>query len=233
MKDHFDAQAYIEALKQLYKKSSNAETAFWMEKYMKNNFKCYGIKKPERDLIKKDFIIRHGYPPVQETEKVVERLWREPERELQYFAMDLLYRFRKILNLRIIELYEKIITEKSWWDTVDYISASLVGYYFEIHKSEIQTYTSKWMNSGNMWLQRSCILYQLKYKKATDFELLKNFILQCNTSREFFIQKAIGWALREYSKTDPFKVAEFVANNELKPLSRREAMRIIVSRKLI
>jgi 3-methyladenine DNA glycosylase AlkD len=83
------------------------------------------------------------------------------------------------------------------------------------------------MNSGNMWLQRTALLFQLKYKKATDVNLLSDYILRLQGSKEFFINKAIGWILREYSKTDPDWVIQFVQNNNLANLSRREALKWI------
>ncbi|MCK5077528.1 MAG: DNA alkylation repair protein, partial [Calditrichia bacterium] len=114
---------------------------------------------------------------------------------------------------------------KSWWDTVDFIATNLVGPLFEKYSELIIPYTKKWMDSGNIWLQRTSILFQLKYKEKTDFKLIIGFIQQCSSSNEFFIQKAIGWILREYSKTDASTVIEFVKNNKLAPLSEREALK--------
>jgi len=224
----FDAHRYVENFKTIYAQNSNSETAFWMKKYMKNKFDYFGIKKPERDLIKKEFHSQFGWPPPENINEVVMLLWQEPERELQYFAMEMLFKFRKNISTTIIKLYEEIITSKSWWDTVDYIAVKLVGNYFKVFPGQIPLVTQKWMASDNMWLQRSCILFQLTYKKDTNVDLLFSFIRPCTGSKEFFIQKAIGWALREYSKTNPRVVLTFAEQTPLKPLSRREALRIMM-----
>jgi len=227
MTNLFNSDAYTFQLRQQYSLNASPDTAFWMEKYMKNKFKAFGLKRPQRDVINKEFIADYGFPPQDKLFEVVNMLWQMPEREMQYYAMELLYRFRKQVKKEDICFYENIITQKSWWDTIDYIAVNLVGNYFKNHSEQIPLITSQWMASGNMWLQRICMLFQLKYKKETDYELLFSFIKQLNTSKEFFIQKAIGWALREYAKTNPNEVINFVNNTPLKPLSKREALRRI------
>ena len=124
-----------------------------------------------------------------------------------------------------IHLYERLITDESWWDTIDLIAPSLVGYHLQQYPEERMQYINKWISSGNIWLQRSCILFQLKYKLDVDTRLLSSIILELKDSREFFIRKAIGWMLREYSKSDPGFVVRFVQNNELSGLSHREALK--------
>jgi 3-methyladenine DNA glycosylase AlkD len=114
----------------------------------------------------------------------------------------------------ILDLWE--LPERACW---------LVGNHFKCFPEFIKPYTEKWMKSGNMWLQRTVILFQLDYKEKTDVELLFKNIKKCTDSKEFFIQKAIGWALREYSKTDAATVINFVENNKLAPLSKREALK--------
>jgi len=225
----FNANNYVEQFSNVYLQNANKEVAYWMTKYMKNRFTAYGIKRPLRDIINKEFLKEFGFPPFEAINEVVRLLWQKDERELQYFAMELLFKFRKNITPEIINLYEEIITTKSWWDTVDYIAVKLIGNYFKVFPEQITAVTQKWMSSGNIWLQRSCILFQLKYKNATDTDLLFSFITPCTASKEFFIQKAIGWALREYAKTNPQAVLTFAAQTPLKPLSRREALRIIVS----
>jgi 3-methyladenine DNA glycosylase AlkD len=152
-------------------------------------------------------------------------LWEQPEREFQYFAMEMVEKFRKKAPAGMIGTYELMILGKSWWDTVDFIAAVLVGGHFRRFPEMVAPYTGKWMASGNIWLQRTALLFQLKYKKETDFGLLATFITFLAGSREFFIRKAIGWALREYSKTDPQRVKAFVTATPLAPLSRKEALR--------
>jgi 3-methyladenine DNA glycosylase AlkD len=102
-----------------------------------------------------------------------------------------------------IKLIEYCLQQKSWWDSVDGIASDWLGPYFKLFPEQIVPVTSQWNKSKNMWLQRSSIMFQKAYKKDTDTTLLSRYILNCAHSKEFFIQKAIGWALREYSKTDP------------------------------
>ncbi len=126
-----------------------------------------------------------------------------------------------------ILLYEYMITHKSWWDTVDFIAAVLVGAYFKAFPNKRNDITKRWMSSNNIWLQRSTLLFQLKYKETLDTEFLARTINNLLGSEEFFINKAIGWVLREYSKTNKDWVLKFAAKTSLHSLSKREALRLI------
>jgi len=201
-----------------------------MEKYMLNKFPYFGIQKPQRVVIYKGFFAANGLPAPDELESVVKALWNLPQREYQYFANTLLEKFINKVDKEFIETYEWLLLEKSWWDTVDLIAAKLVGGHFKRFPELIGPMTEKWMASGNMWLQRSALLFQLKYKSQTDTELLFRYILQLSASKEFFIQKAIGWMLREYSKTDADTVVHFVESHELAALSKREALKWLKNR---
>ena len=222
-----NSREYLDHLSAAYQLRANPEKAAYMKKYMLGQYAYFGLAAPERRELQKQFIRDHGLPGPAELEEITMALWSQPEREFQYFAMEMLEKYRKKVPENFIATYEKMILGKSWWDTVDYIAAVLVGEYFKRFPGAIVPVTSKWMSSGNMWLQRTCILFQLKYKKQTDFELLTSFILPVAGSKEFFLRKAIGWALREYSKTDPSQVTGFVHAVELSNLSRKEALRRI------
>lgn len=216
---------YIEPLVKEFRKNANPENAEPMAKYMKNLFPYLGIKTPERREIIKKFFKEYGLPEILDLEEIIRDLWELPEREFQYFAIGLLRKCEKKVDKSIIELYEYLITTKSWWDSVDGIASWLVGSLFQRFPEMIETYAQKWIKSGNMWLQRTVILFQLNYKDKTDVMLLGMSIMSVADSKEFFIQKAIGWALREYSKTDAQAMINFVENNELAPLSKREALK--------
>ena len=127
----------------------------------------------------------------------------------------------------MINLMEYMIVKKSWWDTVDHAASDLTGPYFKLFPEQIIKITGRWNGSDNFWLQRSSIMFQKKYRKDTDTLLLSKYILLHTDSKEFFIQKAIGWALREYGKTDQAWVKRFVQQNKLSPLSKREALKSI------
>lgn len=220
---------YVSEVAKTFAQHANPENAAYMKKYMKNHFDFLGIRTPVRKEIAKPYLSKDKLPPLNEIPQIAEQLWKEEAREFQYFAISMLQKVGKKAPADWIDLYESLIIKKSWWDSVDGLAGWSMGAHFEKYPDLIADYTNKWMNSGNMWLQRTCILFQLKYKEQTDFELLKSFIIPLTGSKEFFIQKAIGWALREYGKTNSQAVTTFVGNTTLAPLSRREAMRIILA----
>ena len=224
---------YLVFLEEEFIAVSNEKEAIAMKKYMKNKFEFFGIKSPLRKEIYKIHKEKNGLLPDENFDEIVKWCWQQPQREYQYFAMEFLKRRMKKTDIQIIELYEFMLLEKSWWDTVDFIAANLLGDYFKKYPDQILPITNRWMQSGNMWLQRSCLLFQLKYKQATDIKLMTNFILELNGSKEFFINKAIGWVLREYSKTKPAFVVDFVVVNSLSNLSQREALKWMRSRSLV
>jgi len=216
---------YIIPLSKSFEANKNEENAFFMKKYMKGQYEYFGIKSPERREIMKDFLKKHGLPDVQYINEITKDFWQLPQREYQYVVMEILGRMAKKAEKERIDLYKYLVVNKSWWDTIDFIASNLVGVHFQKYPELIKPYTEKWMESGNMWLQRTSLLFQLKYRKKTDLELLTNYILQLQGSKEFFINKAIGWILREYSKTDAEWVTEFVNKHQLAPLSHREALK--------
>ncbi|MBN1251103.1 MAG: DNA alkylation repair protein [Bacteroidales bacterium] len=219
---------YINLLKVEYINNKNELNAIAMSKYMKNKFDFCGIKSPLRKEIDKSFFKDYGFPESENIEEIISNLWQQPEREFQYFAIQLLEKEIKIkVDENRINLYKKLIISKSWWDTVDAISSLLVGKFFTYYPDLIENEMQKWNKSENMWLNRSSIIFQLKYKQQTNIELLSKFIKKHLNSKEFFIQKAIGWALREYSKTNPDFVVKFVNDNKLAPLCHKEALKII------
>jgi len=214
---------YLGSLIKSYKENVDPIYAKPMAKYMKNQFPYLGIKTPKRKQLFKDFIKEFGLPELSELKQITLELWELPEREFQYTALGILRKYTKRWDEYFIDILEQLIITKSWWDSVDGIASWLVGEHFKRFPQHRDEYIGKWMRSGNMWLQRTCILFQLSYKEKTDVMLLGGIIMSLNTSKEFFIQKAIGWALREYSKTDADAVINFVENNELASLSKREA----------
>lgn len=216
---------YLMPLSSLFQENSNGEIAFYMKKYMKGQYDYFGIKAPERRELKKAFLQKYGLPENSLLNEIVGECWALPQREYQYFIMEVLERSAKKAEKERIELYEFMIISKSWWDTVDYIAANLVGTHFQKYPELTKAVTEKWMASGNIWLQRTALLFQLKYKKKTDINLMARYIDRLQGSKEFFINKAIGWILREYSKTDGGWVREFVNLRSLAPLSHREALK--------
>ncbi len=157
--------------------------------------------------------------------EILLELWDLPEREFQYSAIGLLGKFEKQLPPAFIDTLETLLVTKSWWDTVDSLAAGPVGSHF-LRFPEIREKTlTKWRHSDNFWLRRTCIIHQLNYKEKTDFTLMKEIITENLGSKEFFINKAIGWALRQYSRVDEEGVRQFVADAPLAPLSAKEALK--------
>lgn len=144
------------------------------------------------------------------------------------FAQELVHKYIKDFKKGDIELLEYMVTHKSWWDTVDFIAANSMGTYFKLYPELRKQYVKKWLASDHMWLQRSALLFQLKYKDSLDEELMAYAIKALLGSKEFFINKAIGWSLRQHSRTNPKWVTNFVRSTPtLANLSKREALRLI------
>jgi 3-methyladenine DNA glycosylase AlkD len=216
---------YLQPLEASFHQNANPDKAILMKKYMKDRFDFFGIPSPLRKEIFREHKLKYGLIPAGKEEEIVQWCWQQTEREYQYFAMEFLNKTAKKADEKIIELYVYTLTRKSWWDTVDFIAANLVGTYLKRFPEKTEALTSEWMVSGNMWLQRTCLLFQLKYKSETNTELLHQFISRLSESNEFFIRKAIGWILREYSKTDADFVFSYVAKYPLSALSQREALK--------
>jgi 3-methyladenine DNA glycosylase AlkD len=220
---------YAEALRLSLSHRADAVQAGPMRAYMKDRFPFFGIKSPVRASLVRDFITARGLPPIDEIESVAMRLWQAPERECQYAALDLTERSLKRLPPESIAWIERLIVTKSWWDTVDQIASHLVGGLFRTYPDLRDQWIDRWRIADDLWLRRTTLIFQLGAKRETDAELLFALIQENLASREFFIQKAIGWALREYAKTDRPAVEAFVAATPLAPLSRREALKWIAS----
>jgi 3-methyladenine DNA glycosylase AlkD len=218
--------SYLLPIITYFKNNATANNKEGAEKYMLHQFEFFGVKAPVwRKIIKQHF--KKSLPAFNEVEAIVHDCFAHPMREMQYTGIELLTQYKKEWNIKTIRLIEYIITNKSWWDTVDHATAHLCAVYFKQFPEQKEKITGKWNHSANIWLQRCSILFQLKYKKETDVLLLSNYINHCASSKEFFIQKAIGWSLREYAKTNPNWVKMFVQKNALSPLSKREALKRI------
>jgi len=219
--------AFINTLEIKFEQHANPKIALEQKAYMRNQFEFYGIKATERREIQKPFFIKEFLPKKDELENIVKSLWEKPQRDYQYFSQEFAFNYVKQFEKTDIELFEYMVTHKSWWDTVDFIAANLMGAYFKKYPEQINVTIKKWLNSNNIWLQRSALLFQLKYKENLDTVLLASTINSLLGSKEFFINKAIGWILREFSKTNPKWVLEFAGKTALSSLSRKEALRLI------
>jgi 3-methyladenine DNA glycosylase AlkD len=204
----------------------NQEQAKKMSAYMKDNFAYLGIQKPLRGELQKEF-----FKKAKNNQKVnwdlIYMLWNLPEREFQYLAVDYLLALKDSLQKSDLDRVKRLIINKSWWDSVDPLATNITGILCAKYPELVQSDILSWAESDNIWLVRVGVLFQLKYKENTDIELLALIIRKNSNSKEFFITKAIGWALREYSKTNKEWVKSFLGCNILQPLSVREASKFL------
>lgn len=210
-------------------KLRNVENANAMEAYMKFHFPFLGIKTKERRLILQHLWKKHQ-PEIKANFRIIAwELMTKKEREFQYCGVDIL--IKEIKNKYILEdaqLIEKFIITNSWWDSVDFLAKYVLGNYLRQFPEETLTVIERFSNANNLWLNRSAILFQLDYKAKTNFEILVSECEKHKESKEFFIQKAIGWALRDYSKFNPLAVKNYVKTIHLMPLSKKEALRKLI-----
>ena len=220
---------FIEQLRTTLNTHSNSVDAAHMQDYMRGQFKFYGIKANQRRALLKEVTNAHKEELQENIRHIALALFAYPERELHLCGMELLEKQLRRSYLRTdIALIEKLITTNSWWDTVDFIAKQILGKYLMSFPDMVGPTIDRFTNTDHLWLNRSTIIFQLGYKVNTNEMLLFKQCDHFKDSDEFFIQKAIGWALREYGKTSPESVLNFVNSTNLKPLSRREAIRNII-----
>jgi 3-methyladenine DNA glycosylase AlkD len=200
-----------------------------MAAYMKTDMPFYGVQKPDRVPIIRE--IKKAFRPASSDEyhEGVLALWQRPYREEKYFAINYASCFPEFIVRDSFPLYERLIREGAWWDLVDGVSGELVGPAYRKDKS-IRSIINKWSKDKDKWIRRTSLICQLGHKDETDHEQLFELCLKMAPEKEFFIQKAIGWALREYSKTDPRAVKSFLKKNKdlLAPLSYREGAKQLI-----
>ncbi len=215
----------IAEIRELFQEAANPADAQPMSDYMKNIAPFFGVKAVPRRQIQKEVFRQYASLPEDQWERMLKALYEEPERELHQMATDWLYHRRKSFNKDTIRLIEWLITHKSWWDTVDFLAERSLGEWAAKFPEEAAPVIKRYIGSGNFWLNRSAIIHQMFYADKTDTALLEACILPHLESKEFFLRKAIGWALRQYAKTDPDWVRAFVDTHPMSGLSKREAMK--------
>ncbi len=209
-------------------KNADPSRALEMAAYMKNKFVFLGVSAPDRRATQNEWMKKYSSELTSNYRMIVEELYEQDYRELHQAGIDVFIKFSKGKMVENdIELIRHLLVTHSWWDSVDTVSKWLLGAYLTQFPTKINEVVEAHSTDENMWLNRSAILFQLGYKEKTNFELLRALCIQHKHSNEFFIQKAIGWALREYSKVDGQAVLNFVNSTSLKPLSQREAIRLI------
>lgn len=200
-----------------------------MAAYMKDKFPFYGVNAPSRREIVTRLWKTEKKLIQDEVWPIVNYLWTKPQREYQMIAIDILGRCKRQFSKEALPLFEQLITTKSWWDTVDFLASTNVGEILKDDPPAAQSIARKYMGGENMWLKRTALIFQLKYKDNTDKGLLYDLIDETKGSKEFFINKASGWALRQYSKFNNESVREYIRANEgtLSSLTKREGSKYL------
>jgi 3-methyladenine DNA glycosylase AlkD len=208
---------------------SDPEKASQMAAYMKGQFRFFGVQSKQRKDISNRIWKDNKTVIIAEFKQICIEAWQCDEREVQYTAMDWLGKLESSLELDDLAFIESLIKYKSWWDTVDFLASHGVGQILKSDQEVRRNTCERYLESGNMWLHRTALIFQLMYKENTDEELLLNMIVRSLGSSEFFINKAIGWALRQYSKIYPEAVRQFVDKHspDMAGLSIREASKYL------
>lgn len=213
-------------LKQKLIENSNPDLAKQMEKYLRNKFKFYGLKSPERRKSYRD-LIKAEKKNKKIDWKLLDQAWSDSHREAQYFVCDYLISLEKYLTFEDIDQIFNYIKSKQWWDTIDSLIKPIgkIGLRDE-RVNDLMLIRSK---DNDFWVRRVAIEHQLLRKDKMNIELLEKILENNLNSSEFFINKAIGLALRDYSKTNPEWVREFIENHvsDMAPLSIKEGSKYI------
>ncbi len=220
----------IEAATKALQNLADPMKAPMMQAYMKSAMPYLGVHVPQVKRTARAIFSKHVLASFAEWRDTVLELWRGAEyREQRYMAIELVgyCTYRSFRTLDALPMYEEMITTGAWWDYVDSIASHRLGELLRLYPSEMSKVLRAWAKSENMWKRRSAILAQLGFNADTDLKLLYDCIRPSLAEREFFLRKAIGWALRQYAKTDAREVRRYVAENDAKlsPLSKREALK--------
>jgi len=216
----------FEKLSAVLTNGADPKQALPMKAYMRNQFEYLGVPTPKRRELVKPYM-KAAKNDARIDWKFIGRCWKEPCREFQYAAVDYLTQMKKLLTPADVPKIKKLITAKSWWDTVDGLDV-IVGH-IAMRFTDVKQTLLDWSADKNFWLRRAAIDHQLLYRDKTDTKLFEKILINNFGQTEFFINKAIGWSLREYSKTNPDWVREFISKygGSLAPLSIREAGKYI------
>jgi 3-methyladenine DNA glycosylase AlkD len=221
--------AYVRDLEDLLERVGDTHRAAQMAAYMKHNFEFIGVMAQPRRV---QFLQWKSMLPkeIDRTQawQIVHECWERAPREIQYCAIDWLLKWPKKTSQHYdIHELEKLLVNKSWWDSIDPIATHLIANFAIQHPKYFKDVAKEWELSTNFWLHRTLLIHQLKFKKQTNLELLQYYIRTFKWNKEFFIQKAIGWSLREVSKWNADWVCTVVEQEALTGLARREALKYV------
>lgn len=209
-----------------FEEHADSKRAVPMRSYMKDIDAFYGIPAPLRKQLLRHILGMYPKTILSEWESILKDLTCTGKREAMYAAIEIAEKAHKHWKVNAVKTLLAIVHHRPWWDTIDAL-APLIGIYFDRFPEQRNVLIEEWMASGNMWLQRICILFQKRYKTNTDKELLFSICMRLANEKEFFIRKGIGWALREYAYVNPKAVQEFVSTSPLSSLSKKEALKAL------
>lgn len=215
-----------QTLRAAFEQDADPVVAAGMKKYMRNQFAFYGYQTKPRKAIYHDGL-RDAKKSGQLDWELLEQCWQDPHRELQYFVCDYLIAMEKHLQMNDLPKIERFVRSKQWWDTIDALVKPIS--YLTWNDPTGPALMLKWSRDPDFWVRRVAIEFQLLRKDETDTALLAQIIENNLGSQEFFINKAIGWALRDYSKTNLAWVADFIDRHQddLSKLSLREGSKYL------
>jgi 3-methyladenine DNA glycosylase AlkD len=204
---------------------ADREKAARMAAYMKTNMAFYGVQKADRTRILRELLRRFPVADRTEYRSQVSALWRRPHREEKYLAIAVARAYPRYVTLSSVPLYREMIVEGAWWDLVDEIAIHLIGAVLVGQRRQMTPRVADWIGDRDLWLRRTSIICQVGKKDETDDALLFTACSRRMHETEFFIRKAIGWALRDYTRTAPEAVRDFVIEHreQMSGLSFREA----------
>jgi 3-methyladenine DNA glycosylase AlkD len=213
-----------------FRKKADPGKAQAMAAYMKTDMPFYGVQNPDRVPVYQT--MRRQFPvySMEDYRAGVMALWNLPHREEKYAAIEFASQNKKFISLAALDLYEMLIRDGAWWDLVDPIATLLISRVFQENRETMRPTIHRWSSDVDLWIRRTALIAHLKHKDRTDAKQLFGHCAALANEKEFFIRKAIGWALREYSKSAPEAVHRFLLENQscLSGLSFREGVKHLV-----
>ena len=213
-------------LKRVFELNEDSINSIAMKKYMRDMFDFYGIAAPKRKELYNEFIKNEKKTKVIDWD-FLDLCYKDNHREFQYLVYDYLLSMKQYVTYEDISRIKKYIVTKPWWDTIDFLCKVIgnVG----LRDNRVKDLMIEWSKEDNIWIKRTAIEHQLNLGDKIDKELLEKIIINCLGTDEFFINKAIGWSLRDYSKVNPTWVKEFINKykSQLNDISIKEASKYI------
>ncbi len=227
--DTFTTKELINFVQSRFEELADPEKAGPMASYMKTTMPFYGIQKTERNRVNREIKKRFVPKDRRQYHTIIKALWKLPYREEKYTSIEYAKQSDEFISLESLPVFELMIRQGQWWDFVDDIAIKLVGRVLYKDRKKMKPILDRWIVDDDLWIRRTAIISQIHHKKETDQEQLFRYCLKCIDEKDFFIRKAIGWALRDFSKTDEKPVKQFLIKHkdQLSGLSFREGSKYV------